>query len=135
MMPDVVRGFPWPKSMRWGASATGSLSWVRPLHSIVATFGPETEEPEIVPLDIDGIKGGDETRGHRFMAPAAFKVRRFDDYVAKLEAAKVVLDAGAPRRDHPRRRQESGFRARLRAGGGRGAAWPKSPGWWSGRSC
>jgi glycyl-tRNA synthetase beta chain len=86
--------FPWPKSMRWGAqSATpGSLSWVRPLHSIVATFGPETEEPAVVPLDIDGIRGGDETRGHRFMAPAPIKVRRFDDYVAKLEKAKVVLD-------------------------------------------
>src|SRR6476660_3081955 len=91
----TIATFPWPKSMRWGAdSATpGSLSWVRPLHSILATFGPETEEPEVVPLDIDGIKGGDVTRGHRFMAPAAFKVRRFDDYVAKLEAAKVVLDA------------------------------------------
>ena len=91
----TIATFPWPKSMRWGArSATpGSLSWVRPLHSIVATFGPETEEPVVVPLDIDGIKGGDETRGHRFMAPAPFKVRRFDDYVAKLEKAKVVLDA------------------------------------------
>ena len=90
MMPEVVRGFPWPKSMRWGA---GNLSWVRPLHSIVATFGPETEEPEVVAFKLDGIAAGDETRGHRFMAPAAFKVRRFDDYAAKLEAAKVVLDA------------------------------------------
>jgi glycyl-tRNA synthetase beta chain len=91
----TIATFPWPKSMRWGErSATpGSLSWVRPLHSIVATFGPETEEPVVVQLDIDGIKGGDETRGHRFMAPAPFKVRRFDDYVAKLEKAKVVLDA------------------------------------------
>ncbi|MGB6350137.1 MAG: glycine--tRNA ligase subunit beta [Pseudolabrys sp.] len=91
----TIATFPWPKSMRWGErSATpGSLSWVRPLHSIVATFGPETEEPVVVPLHIDGIKGGDETRGHRFMAPAPFKVRRFDDYVAKLEKAKVVLDA------------------------------------------
>ncbi len=88
-IPDVVRGFPWPKSMRWGS---GRLNWVRPLHSILATFGPETEEPEIVPLNIDGIAAGDETRGHRFMAPAPIKVRRFDDYVAKLEAAKVVLD-------------------------------------------
>jgi glycyl-tRNA synthetase beta chain len=74
------------------------LPWVRPLHSIVATFGPETEEPVVVPLDIDGIKGGDETCGHRFMAPAPFKVKRFTDYVAKLEAAKVVLDP-ARRRD------------------------------------
>jgi glycyl-tRNA synthetase beta chain len=90
----TIATFPWPKSMRWGAaSATpGSLSWVRPLHSIVATFGPETEEPEIVPLDIGGIKASNETRGHRFMARAPFKVRRFDDYVASLEKAKVVLD-------------------------------------------
>lgn len=90
----TVPTFPWPKSMRWGAQSAkpGSLSWVRPLHSIVATFGPETEEPEIVLLDIGGIKAGDETRGHRFMAPAPFKVRHFDDYIAKLEKAKVVLD-------------------------------------------
>ena len=95
MIPEIVRGFPWPKSMRWGAQSaqSGSLAWVRPLHSIVATFGPETEEPVVVPFDIDGIKGGDETRGHRFLSPGAFKVKRFDDYVAKLEQAKVVLDA------------------------------------------
>ena len=89
IVPEVVRGFPWPKSMRWGS---GALSWVRPLHSIVATFGPETEEPAIVPFRLDGLAAGDETRGHRFMAPAAFKVRRFDDYATKLEKAKVVLD-------------------------------------------
>ncbi|WP_137045671.1 glycine--tRNA ligase subunit beta [Pseudolabrys sp. FHR47] len=94
MIPEIVRAFPWPKSMRWGADSAkpGALTWVRPLHSIIATFGPETEEPTVLPFDIDGIKGGNETRGHRFMAPSAFKVRRFDDYVASLEKAKVVLD-------------------------------------------
>jgi glycyl-tRNA synthetase beta chain len=90
MIPEVVRTFPWPKSMRWGS---GRLTWVRPLHSILATFGPETEEPDIVPFTVDGIAAGDVTRGHRFMAPAPIKVRRFDDYVAKLAKAKVVLDA------------------------------------------
>jgi glycyl-tRNA synthetase beta chain len=89
MIPEVAQTFPWPKSMRWGS---GRFNWVRPLHSIVATFGPETEEPEIVQFEIDGIKSGDQTRGHLFMAPAPFTVRRFDDYVAKLENAKVVLD-------------------------------------------
>jgi glycyl-tRNA synthetase beta chain len=89
IIPEVARTFPWPKSMRWGS---GRFSWVRPLHSVVATFGPETEEPEIVRFEIDGISAGDQTRGHRFMAPAPFKVRRFEDYVAKLEQAKVVLD-------------------------------------------
>ena len=89
IVPEVVRAFPWPKSMRWGS---GRLNWVRPLHSIVATFGPETEEPEIVPFTIDGIAAGNQTRGHRFMVPAAFTVRHFDDYAAKLQDAKVVLD-------------------------------------------
>jgi glycyl-tRNA synthetase beta chain len=94
VLQATIATFPWPKSMRWGAGSSkpGALSWVRPLHSIVATFGPETEEPAIVPLDVDGIISGDETRGHRFMSPAPFKVRRFEDYVAKLEKAKVVLD-------------------------------------------
>jgi glycyl-tRNA synthetase beta chain len=89
IVPEVVRSFPWPKSMRWGA---GALRWVRPLHSIVCTFGPETEDPEVVAFDIEGVSVGDVTRGHRFMAPAEFRVRRFADYVARLQAAKVVLD-------------------------------------------
>ena len=89
MIPEVVRGFPWPKSMRWGS---GRLTWVRPLHSILATFGPETEEPDVVAFSVDGIVASDQTRGHRFMAPAPFKVRRFDDYIAQLAVAKVVLD-------------------------------------------
>jgi glycyl-tRNA synthetase beta chain len=94
IVPEVVKTFPWPKSMRWGAQSArpGALGWVRPLHSMVATFGPETEEPEIVPFAVGGIAAGDETRGHRFMAPQPFKVRRLEDYAAKLEKAKVVLD-------------------------------------------
>jgi glycyl-tRNA synthetase beta chain len=94
IVPKAARALPWPKSMRWGAASAheGALVWVRPLHSIVATFGPETEEPEVVTFDVGGVTSGDTTRGHRFMAPAAIKVKRFDDYVAALEKAKVVLD-------------------------------------------
>jgi len=86
---EVVETFPWPKSMRWGA---GSLRWVRPLHSILCTFGPETEDPVVVPIEVGGIMSGNTTCGHRFHAPDAFTVRRLDDYQTKLEAAKVVLD-------------------------------------------
>lgn len=95
IVPAVIRSFPWPKSMRWGkASAAGSsLRWVRPLHSILCTFGAETEEPEVVPFEVDGIVSGNLTYGHRFHAPGAIPVKRFDDYVASLEKAKVVLDA------------------------------------------
>ncbi|HEY1543811.1 MAG TPA: glycine--tRNA ligase subunit beta [Xanthobacteraceae bacterium] len=89
MLPVVIRTFPWPKSMRWGA---GRLTWVRPLHAIVATFGPETEEPEVVPFQVEGIAAGRTTRGHRFLAPGTIEVKRFDDYMAKLAKAKVVLD-------------------------------------------
>jgi glycyl-tRNA synthetase beta chain len=94
ILPDVIKSFPWPKSMRWGAQSEkpGALGWVRPLHAIVATFGPETEDPEIVPFAVDGIAAGNLTRGHRFLAPQQFPVRRLADYMQKLERAKVVLD-------------------------------------------
>jgi len=89
IVPDAIRRFPWPKSMRWG---TGSLRWVRPLQSILCVFGPETEETEVVDFEVDGLRAGRITRGHRFLAPDEFEVRRFDDYVEKLEKAYVVLD-------------------------------------------
>jgi len=100
ILPMVVRTFPWPKQMRWGEASVKSsaLTWVRPLHSIVATFGIETEEPEVVKFDLPGVSVGQTTRGHRFLAPGEIEVRRFDDYVAKLQHAKVVLD--------PERRKE-----------------------------
>ncbi|HEV2503038.1 MAG TPA: glycine--tRNA ligase subunit beta [Mesorhizobium sp.] len=95
LVPAIIRSFPWPKSMRWGPASArpGALRWVRPLQSIVCTFGPETEEPVVVDFEIDGIRAGNVTYGHRFHAPEAITVKRFDDYAAKLEAAKVVIDA------------------------------------------
>jgi glycyl-tRNA synthetase beta chain len=94
ILPAVVRTFPWPKSMRWGerSARPGALAWVRPLHSIIATFGPETEDPDVVPFSVDGISAGNATRGHRFLAPDAIQAKHFDDYVGKLEKGKVVLD-------------------------------------------
>jgi glycyl-tRNA synthetase, tetrameric type, beta subunit len=101
MLPVIIRTFPWPKSMRWGARSAkpGSLNWVRPLHAITATFGLETEEPDVVNFSVDGLETGQTTYGHRFMAPSAISVRRFEDYEAKLLDAKVVLD--------PERRKDS----------------------------
>jgi glycyl-tRNA synthetase beta chain len=94
MLPVIIRTFPWPKSMRWGerSGRPGALQWVRPLHSIVATFGLETEQPDVVKFAVDGIAAGQTTLGHRFMAPSPISVRRFEDYEAKLLDAKVVLD-------------------------------------------
>ncbi len=95
VMPGIIQNFPWPKSMRWGAKSAeaGSLKWVRPLQSILCTFGPETEEPVVIPFETGGVASGNITHGHRFHAPEPIIVRRFDDYVAALEKAKVVLDA------------------------------------------
>ncbi|WP_407166336.1 glycine--tRNA ligase subunit beta [Bradyrhizobium sp. ORS 111] len=94
MLPVIIRTFPWPKSMRWGARSakSGSLTWVRPLHAITATFGLETEEPDVVKFAVEGIEAGQTTYGHRFMAPGPISVRRFEDYEAKLLDAKVVVD-------------------------------------------
>ncbi|WP_018388546.1 glycine--tRNA ligase subunit beta [Ancylobacter sp. FA202] len=94
IIPQVIRAFPWPKSMRWGkgSSSPTTLRWVRPLQSILCTFGPETEEPEVVAFEVDGIRSGDVTRGHRFLSEGTIRVRRLEDWMAKLEAAFVVVD-------------------------------------------
>ena len=90
MVDQIVRGFPWPKSMKWGR---GSLRWVRPLQSILCVF-----DGEVVTFDIDGIRSGDMTRGHRFMGPSqdkigrAFRAHTFEQYADGLAANFVVLD-------------------------------------------
>ena len=87
VVPDTIRKFPWPKSMRWGS---GTLRWVRPLHSIVCTF-----DGEVVPFEIDGIRSGNITHGHRFMGAENIEVRRFEDYALKLAKNFVLVDASA----------------------------------------
>ncbi|OOY31326.1 glycine--tRNA ligase subunit beta [Thioclava sp. F36-6] len=88
VLEKTIRNFPWPKSMRWGE---GSLRWVRPLHSILAILTDEAGAT-VVPLDVDGIKAGDTTRGHRFMAPDVLQVSGYESYAKQLKAAKVMLD-------------------------------------------
>ncbi|MEP3847887.1 MAG: glycine--tRNA ligase subunit beta [Paracoccaceae bacterium] len=88
VLEATIRSFPWPKSMRWGA---GSLRWVRPLQSIVCILTDEAGT-RIVPGDVDGIKFGDVSKGHRFMSPDAFSVTSMDDYTTKLAKAHVVLN-------------------------------------------
>ncbi len=86
MVDQIVRGFPWPKSMRWGS---GSLRWVRPLKRIVALF-----DGHVVPFGIEGIQSGDLTEGHRFLGCGRpFGVKDFADYRARLESDFVLLDA------------------------------------------
>jgi glycyl-tRNA synthetase beta chain len=85
-LPAVLRNFPWPKSMRWG---TSPFLWVRPLQRVVCILGGEVLR---FPME-HGVVSGDETEGHRVLAPGAFRVTGFADYVAGLRERKVVLDA------------------------------------------
>ncbi|KQW78859.1 glycine--tRNA ligase subunit beta [Brevundimonas sp. Root1279] len=85
IVDQIVRTFPWPKSMRWG---TGTLRWVRPLKRIVALF-----DGQVVPFEIDGVPSGDVTEGHRFLGSGKpFAVKDFADYRHKLEREFVLLD-------------------------------------------
>ena len=88
-LEKTVRQFPWPKSMRWGS---GSLRWVRPLHSILCLLSDEAGA-DVIPIEIEGVRVGDTTYGHRFMAPDPISVTGFEDYQAKLKRAFVLLDA------------------------------------------
>jgi glycyl-tRNA synthetase beta chain len=87
LLPNVIRNFPWPKSMRWGA---GNLRWVRPLHSIICTF-----DGEVVPLEVDGIRSGNATRGHRFLSSGEVSVKRYEDYDMALAKRHVIVDEKA----------------------------------------
>ncbi len=88
-IPAIVRGFPWPKSMRWGAAsaAAEAIRWVRPLQGIVALFGEE-----IVPVTIAGVTSGAATLGHRFHHPGAITIGSAADYAEKLRACHVIVD-------------------------------------------
>ncbi|MGE0045420.1 MAG: glycine--tRNA ligase subunit beta, partial [Hyphomonadaceae bacterium] len=84
IVPEIIRAFPWPKSMRSGSS---DFTWVRPLQNICCTF-----DGEEIAIALEGVPSKAETRGHRFLAGDAFMVRRYEDYAANLAKAKVVLD-------------------------------------------
>ncbi|MEM8697308.1 MAG: glycine--tRNA ligase subunit beta, partial [Pseudomonadota bacterium] len=88
-IPAIVRAFPWPKSMRWGAASasTESLRWVRPLQGIVAILGDQ-----LVACEIDGISSGYETVGHRFHHEGVVTIGGADDYAEKLRACHVIVD-------------------------------------------
>ena len=88
-IPTIIRAFPWPKSMRWGAASTSteSLRWVRPLQGIVALF-----DTEVVPVTVAGLESGAATLGHRFHHPGAITIGSADDYAQKLRACHVIVD-------------------------------------------
>ena len=96
IVPAIIRAFPWPKSMRWGASSAGgnSLRWVRPLRGMLCTFGGPSGA-SVIHFEVDALSSGRSTVGHRFMSPGQIEVVAFDDYARQLERAHVMLSAEA----------------------------------------
>ena len=92
-MPDVLRRFAWPKSMRWGG--TSALTWVRPLRRILCLFDGRSVEFSLASPGDDGhgLTSGAYTEGHRFMAPSLLKVRNADDWQRTLEQNFVIASA------------------------------------------
>jgi glycyl-tRNA synthetase beta chain len=88
-IPAIVRGFAWPKSMRWGkeSASSESLRWVRPLSGIVAIFGEA-----LIACEVGGISAGFATRGHRFHCPGEITIGSATDYADKLRACHVIVD-------------------------------------------
>ncbi|HEY0370855.1 MAG TPA: glycine--tRNA ligase subunit beta [Thermoanaerobaculia bacterium] len=83
-IPEIVESLRWPKMMRWGK---GEYSYIRPIHSVISMF-----EGEHLPISIFGIASGTTTVGHRTLAPKSFSVASYNDYVTKLEVARVYID-------------------------------------------
>ena len=96
-IPGVLRRFPWPKSMRWGAGS--NFTWVRPLRRILCVL-----DGAKVPFglrdgadDGHGLMAGNVTEGHRFLAPGPFAVASAAAWQTGLRERKVIADAGERR--------------------------------------
>jgi len=86
ILPDCMAKLPWPKSMRWIPGE--ATRWVRPLHSILCTFGGE-----VVPFEFAGVTSGKQTRGHRFLSAGVITANTFEMYRSDLKHHHVMLDA------------------------------------------
>jgi len=84
ILPELIANIPWPKSMRWGS---GGFTFVRPIHWVLALFNGE-----IIPFEVAGVRSGNKSRGHRFMAPQIMEIDDLQDYLRKMNEGSVVID-------------------------------------------
>ncbi|MBF0424210.1 MAG: glycine--tRNA ligase subunit beta [Magnetococcales bacterium] len=87
IIPGIIQGLPWPKTMRWGS---GDFRFVRPIHTLVALL-----DGEVLDIAVGGVQAGDQTTGHRFLAPGYHRVTGVYQYVDLLAVTKVILDQQA----------------------------------------
>src|SRR5574337_712503 len=84
LLSRLITSLSFPKSMRWGQ---GTFRFVRPIRWLVALYGGR-----VIPFEIDGIKSGNKTYGHRFLSRGQIRVRGFQDYIEKLEERYVIVN-------------------------------------------
>jgi len=84
-IPDILKSFPWPKSMKFGEGETAQR-WVRPLRSLICLL-----DGEVIKTEVFGITSSDVTDGHRIHGSGPFSVTDFADYEAKLRKNGVIL--------------------------------------------
>ncbi|HTY42622.1 MAG TPA: glycine--tRNA ligase subunit beta [Thermoanaerobaculia bacterium] len=89
VVPRVVAGLTFPKTMRWGA---GDRAFVRPVRSVVAVYGGR-----VVAMDVLGLAAGNVTAGHRILSDGEIRVTSPEDYLEGLRRAFVEPDAEARR--------------------------------------
>jgi glycyl-tRNA synthetase beta chain len=82
MLPPLILGLPFPKSMRWGR---GEITFVRPIHWLLAILGNE-----VLPISLGNIKADRFSRGHRFLHPGPVEISSPDQYLDRLAQAHVV---------------------------------------------
>ena len=83
-IPAIVQSVRWPKMMRWG---NGEHAYIRPIHGVVSIL-----DGEPLPITIFGVASDTSTVGHRTLSPGRFPVRSYNDYVTKLELARVYIE-------------------------------------------
>ena len=115
ILPVIVRTFPWPKQMRWGerSGRPGALSWVRPLHSIVATFGIETEATRHREIRHRRHRGRPDHVGSPLHGAGANRSPPLRGLRSQTESRQSRARSAGPQGHHPRRRQATRLRAGL----------------------
>ena len=89
MLPQLITGLNFPKSMHWGNL---DAKFVRPVRWLVALL-----DEEVIPVEFATVKSGNVTRGHRFLGADEITIKNAASYVDTLEENFVMVDQDARR--------------------------------------
>ncbi len=89
MLPQLITGLNFPKSMHWGNL---DAKFVRPVRWLVALL-----DEEVIPVEFATVKSGNVTRGHRFLGADEITIKNASSYVDTLKENFVMVDQDARR--------------------------------------